>query len=183
MVKPQSKGLRFRAEDREPYLLALPGAIFVGVGVLVMIGLGQVSTLQCDRIEPTQIACTLTARRFLKKHITPIPNGQLQGAEVEVHHHQKGGVTYRVILITKTSKIPLTEAYTFDEGKKRQKANQIDSFINNSEQSSLEIQQDNRWIIYPFGGLFVVAGCIEMFVFLNPEIKKRLQFLQRGRSN
>lgn len=122
-----------------------------------MIFLGQLTTLLCQRLEPTQVACELTSSSLLGERMLSIPTGELQSAEVEVNEDSDGD-TYRVVLVTKNSRIPLSDVYSSGERGKRTRANQINAFISNPEQMSLRIQQDHRWFAYSLGGIFAVVG-------------------------
>jgi hypothetical protein len=44
------------------------------------------------------------------------------------------------------------------EREKQEKANQINTFVENPQQISLTIRQDERWFCYSFGGIFLIAG-------------------------
>jgi hypothetical protein len=142
-----------------PLLFGVP---FLVSGLAVMLLLGKLTTLDCKRVEPTQVACNLTSAGLLGKQTTSIPAGQLQGADVGVSRGDDGD-TYRVILVTKTmSIIPLTGVYSSGYGGKRQKADRINAFVNDSSQMSLTIQQDDRWFAYIFGGIFTLVGGISI---------------------
>lgn len=142
---------------RFPFSQVLFGGVFVLAGSAVVLFFGEVATLTCDRIEMTQVACELTSKRLFKERVTSIPMGHLQGAEVDVNRDSDGD-TYRVVLVTQNGRIPFTNAYSSRAKGKREKVNQIDAFINHSEQKSLTIRQDDRWSAYLFGGLFALSG-------------------------
>lgn len=144
-------------------LLSIPCVL---VGLLTIIFIGKLTTLKCDRLEATKMACELTTSSLLGGHITPIPTGQLRGAEVEVGSGRSGGEVYRVALLTKNNSIPLSEGYSSGEEDKREKADQINAFIRNQGQASLIIQQDNRWPFYLFGGFFTLGGASGLFYSL-----------------
>ncbi|MEQ9233442.1 hypothetical protein [Coleofasciculus sp. E2-BRE-01] len=137
------------------------------VGILIIIIWGNLVILQCDRPLSTPVACQLTSANLLRQAITLIPPGHLQGAEVQRRHKRRSlNNTYRVILLTKEDRIPLTQGYSMGERKKQEKANQINAFVENTQQISLTIRQDDRWLGYSFGGMFIVAGVFTLVNFL-----------------
>lgn len=136
-------------------------------GVLIIILWGNLVILQCDRPQSTPVACQLTSANLLRQDITLIPPGHLQGAEVQRRHKRRRlNNTYRVILVTKEDRIPLTPGYSTGERGKQEKASQINTFVKNTQQISLTIRQDNRWLGYSFGGMFIVAGVFTLVNFL-----------------
>jgi hypothetical protein len=151
ILKLQAKGNSIRLFELSV------GIPFFLIGLLTIIFWGKLSTLKCARLEATQAACELTTSSLLGDHITPIPTGQLRGAEVEVEKSSDGH-TYRVTLLTKNNRIPLNSMYSSGEEDKREKADQINAFIRNPGETSLIIQQDDRWFIYIFGGCFTLGG-------------------------
>lgn len=154
--------LKLQAEDNDypsRWVVMLMGIFFFLSGLGFMITLGRLVELKCKRVEPTQVACELISSNLLGKHTTPIPTGQLQGAEVDKTSDSEE-TFYRVELLTKNGRVPLTEMY-FGSGRQYEQADQINAFVSNPQQMSLKIQQRHSWLAYPFGGLFAfVGGCI-----------------------
>ncbi len=159
IVEQTSTILKLQGKGRFTGLFGvLFGAPFFLAGLAVILFIGNLSALKCDRVAATQIACKLTSANILRQKIVPIEAGQLQGAEVQVNEDSDGD-TYRVVLITKSGKIPLTDVYSSGIGTKyRENVDKINSFIGNPAQESLLIQQDDRWFAYPFGGIFMLVG-------------------------
>ncbi len=149
-----------KLEDKNNFLsrffISLFGIPFVLGGLAVLIFFDKLTTLKCHRLEPTQVACEVIASGLFGKKITSIPAGQLQSATVEVNRTSDGG-SYRIALITKNKTIPFTFLYHSGTGK-YQKAKQINAFLNNPQQMSLKIQEDDRWLAYPLGGVFALVG-------------------------
>lgn len=110
-------------------------------------------TLECNRSQLRQITCQHTLSNLFGERITAIPNGQLQGAEVETSKRN-----HRLVILTQNQRIPLIESYTMGKSGKADRASQINTFIRNSEQASLTIEQDNRWLGYLFGAMFIFGG-------------------------
>ena len=158
ITEQTSTSLKLQCKDNSSrYFLWLLGSPFLLIGLAVMIFLGKLTTLKCDRLEPTQVACELTSAGLAGKKVIPIRLGQLQRADVEVNEDSDGD-TYRVVLVTKTGVIPFTQSYSSGEGGKHRNAQLINTFLSNPDQPSLKVQQDDRWFAYPFGGIFALVG-------------------------
>lgn len=67
---------------------------------------------------------------------------------------KRGG---RVVLLTKSGEIRFADPYT-GLGDKNDIANKINDFVANPDRKSLNVSQDDRWFIWIFGGLSVLAG-------------------------
>jgi hypothetical protein len=150
------------------FSILLGGIPFVIVGLAIIISWAKLTTLKCDRLTPTQVACELTSSSLLEEHITPIPVGEFQGAELKVKE-SSNGTTYGVTLLTKKKDIPLSDWRSSSKKVNYKKVKEINDFISNSEQMSLRIQQDDRWFLYPFGGIFALIGSS---VIVNTLMKK-----------
>ena len=141
-----------------PIKITLPvGPIFFFAGLAVTLLAGKVATLNCDRIEPTQITCELTSSGLLSHNVKSIE--QLKGAELESKRSRRtrSRNTYRVALLAKSGKIPLTDVYSSGGSSSRNVA-LINNFVNNPGANNLKIKEDHRWVAYPFGLLFMLVG-------------------------
>ena len=138
------------------------GLSFMVLGVLFIVAFGNLTILQCNRLEPKSVACDLTSTSILNDHHVPIPAGALQRAvvDVQVDNDDDGGrsYTYQVKLITTTEIIPFTYYSMGNEEAIRAQAQQINAFLTNSEQQTLTVQQDNRLVMYMIGGLLLLFG-------------------------
>ncbi len=149
--------LKLEAKRKLVLLDILLGGIFFVVGLAIMSSWAKLTTLKCDRLTPTQVACELTSSSLLEKHITPIPVGEFQGAELKVKE-SSNGTTYGVTLLTKKKDIPLSDWRSSSKKVKYKKVKEINDFIRNPEQMSLRIQQDDRWFVNALGGIFALSG-------------------------
>ncbi|NEQ97222.1 MAG: hypothetical protein F6K30_10940 [Cyanothece sp. SIO2G6] len=138
------------------------GVLFVGVGGLSLILFAKITTLECDRLEPKQIECTLVSEGVLGTNTTLIPPGHLQGAKVQVSEDSDSNDIYRVVLRTETGNVPFSAVYSSGRSGKQQKAEQINAYLNNVNQKVLTIQQDDRIFGYVFGGIFGLSGVAMM---------------------
>jgi hypothetical protein len=149
--------------SRQPNNLMTPirtmlfGSAFVVAGLAAIVFGGELATLTCQRLEPTQGSCQFVRSRLLGSDETTIPLNQLQGAKVDVIAFSKRDA-YRVVLLTDGGKVPFTTASSGGAEEKQKNADRINAFISNSGKTSLRVQQDDRWLAYPFGGIFVLLG-------------------------
>lgn len=133
------------------------GSVFVVAGLAAMVFFGELATLTCQRLEPTQGSCQFVRSGLLGSDETTIPLNQLQSAKVDVNESSKGD-TYRVVLLTDGGKVPFTSAWSSGAVEKQKNADGINAFIGNPGKTSLRVQQDDRWFAYPFGGIFILLG-------------------------
>ncbi|NCQ40365.1 MAG: hypothetical protein GW795_00360, partial [Cyanobacteria bacterium] len=115
----------------------------------------KLNTLKCDRVETQQISCQLTRQGLKGKEIINI--SKLYSTELGVSDSDDGE-TYGIELNTSEGIIPLTEVYSSGSKNKRKKIRQIDNFITDKNQTSLQITHDDRLFAYPFGAIFVFIG-------------------------
>lgn len=158
IVEPTPNRLRLQANNLMTAMgTVLFGSIFVVGGLAAMVVFGELATLTCHRVEPTQGSCQFVHSSLLGSDETTIPLNQLQSAKVDVNESHKGD-TYRVVLLTDSGKVPFTTAWSSGAVEKQKNADQINAFIGNPGKASLRVQQDDRWFAYPFGGIFILAG-------------------------
>jgi hypothetical protein len=143
----------------------IPGCATLIFGIVLILCLSltfsasSLNTLECQKFDRTQVRCKLTNFTFLKREAVYF---QLYMARLEYGDiiPASGERTNRVSLITSNGNIPLTKDY---EGSNRQYIiEKVNSFIAESEESSLSIQ-DNRFMPFVFGlfGFFafsIVSG-------------------------
>lgn len=132
-------------------------SVFVVAGLAIMVVFGELATLTCQRVEPTQGRCQFVRSRLLGSQERTIPLNQLQGAKVDVNESSKGD-TYRIVLLTDGGQVLFTTASSSGAEEKQNNADQINAFIGNPGKTSLRVQQDDRWFAYPFGGIFILLG-------------------------
>ncbi|MCG5062228.1 MAG: hypothetical protein KA714_30740 [Limnoraphis sp. WC205] len=128
-------------------------------GILILSTSFRQAILECTRSQPTQNNCKLTSISLFEKQITSTDLEQLQSAEVEVSVVDNMDM-YRVILLTKNGKIPLTNVASSGTDIPGY-ANQINAFLADPEQMSLEITSPaTTELLLPlvFGGVFLLIG-------------------------
>ena len=140
--------------------LAMPGAAigFFGLGLLFFFLIGQTSILRCARVENNQVDCTLTTTWMKLRTLRERQIEQLQAAQVETDCDDDG-CTYRVLIATTGYELPLSEAYTSDEGEHRALAKKINDFLKDPNQRSLEVETGGGWMtMIPV--LFIAVGVV-----------------------
>jgi hypothetical protein len=132
-------------------LSSLPLIIFG----LFLVHITPNTTLICQRIETKQGNCKLTESNLWVSSSQEISLDDLQGGKVV----KKSKGSRQVVVLTKTGGIPRGNAGR--GGDKNHIANQINSFVKNTDIKSLNVGQDNRWFGWIFGGMFVLSGVLK----------------------
>ena len=127
---------------------------FIIVGLFLIL-ISANTTLICQRIETKQGNCKLTESKLWVSSSQEISLDDLQGGKVV----QKSKGSSQVVVLTKTGGIPLGNATRW--GDKNPIANQINSFVKNTDIKSLNVSQDDRWFGWIFGGIFVLSGVLK----------------------
>jgi hypothetical protein len=127
---------------------------FIIVGVFLVLTSAN-TTLICQRIETKQGNCQLTESKLWVSSSQEISLDDLQGGKVV----QKRKGSSQVVVLTKIGEIPLANATRW--GDKNHMANQINSFVKNTDIKSLNVGQDDRWFGWIFGGIFVLSGVLK----------------------
>jgi hypothetical protein len=140
----------------ENWIMYALSVIFVGVGLLVLYLVGQTATLKCIRAGETQSQCTLTTTWMKLSRLKEVTFSPLVSATTE-ESCDDDGCTYRVLLLSSTGSLPLTSVYSSGYESKQKIADQINAYVQNTDQKSLEIETNSGfWIIAPF--VFIVIG-------------------------
>ncbi|WP_448573163.1 hypothetical protein [Trichothermofontia sp.] len=137
--------------QERPWLLWFLGSVFTIVGAMVFTLIGETVTFQCDR-SLTPPACTLINQKLLTQRSITLPLQSLQQAEIQSSRRRKGKRTYRVLLRTDSGGIPLVTTFSNISNHSAQ-ARQINDFLQNPSQPTLEVTGDYRWLAL----LFLVA--------------------------
>ncbi|MEG4802021.1 hypothetical protein QUB63_18945 [Microcoleus sp. ARI1-B5] len=126
---------------------------FILVGLWMIFNAQNTTTLSCQRIESKQGNCKLTGSSLSGSNTQQISLDNLLGGKVT--KGRKG--SSRVVLLTKSGEIPFTDGYT-RWGDKNISANKINDFVANPDRKSLHVSQDDRWFVWIFGIMCVLAG-------------------------
>ena len=162
----------------QKYFQTLFTVLAIGLGFsftgLIMSVLSNSTTLNCNRLESAQINCEIIRKNWLTQQSRSIPVTDLQSAEVDVRgrtgNNSNRRETYEIILITKNSRIPLTNVYSSGIGFDHYKTNQLlNSFIQASEPNSLTVQHNMR-LFAILGVIFVLCGPLLIFSVLKSKM-------------
>jgi hypothetical protein len=139
------------------------GVVSIGIGCMEM-GAGQMTELVCRRsgnqMNQTNqlIHCTRTVTTGLIRE-TPIEVKDVEEAFVQ-HVGRKFRNAYRVVLVTKSGNVPVTEDFKSDEREKEIHVRDINHFIATSSEASLSLQEDDRAQSNLFGLMFIATGSL-----------------------
>jgi len=110
------------------------------------------TTLRCDR-STTQ--CELTHSNLFGERQRTFSTESLQRAEVDRRRSSDGDSTYRVLIQTQEGDIPLTQSSSSEWARRQLQADEINTFIQDLAQPTLEIGENN-YLVAIF--IFVVFG-------------------------
>ena len=147
--------------------------IFVGVGLLFTFLLGKVYTLECSR-QLALAQCNLHTSWLGLVDLSDRPLRRIYSARVEQSCDED--CTYRVSIETDQGSVPLDSAYTSDQSGKILKVDAINTYLADSTQPTLEVQDGGGfWLVFPL--IFVAIG---LWLGLAPILGQYLA--NRGRS-
>ncbi len=145
-----------------PFILWLLGSFLTIVGLVIIILLSKTSTLICERGLPNQGHCELKHSYFFIYNKIVFSLNDLKDVQVVKSHSRwmdsLQSPEYRVILITPTEKIALTPYGTTKRIEQDAMAAKINHFLKHVDETRLVIEQDNRWLIFLIGGIFIIIG-------------------------
>lgn len=170
------------------FIPILLGLITTPVGLLA-IASSQVTTFACSRIESVQEHCELTSKQLLDTTTQTILLADIQEATVDsqfslrnsysrrnsdsrrIGHsrqdsYSEGIYTYRVVFVPTQGEIPFTDYWTSDLDEKQAIANQVNTYLQDRNQSTLLVEQDDRLLSYSLGGLLTSIGLIAIGIWI-----------------
>ncbi len=128
-------------------LLAIP---FLTIGCIVGAATVKVTTLACQR-ELDRLECQRSISGILGTEKDRIP-GRLQSIATV----KTSGVG--IILGTTTGKVELAPYRTFVTSQHFENAARIEAFIKDPKQTTIRIEQDDRWLNILWSGNFIIGG-------------------------
>lgn len=137
--------------------------ILAGIGIPLVAA--RLTTLECERLQPLtdQGTCELTSAGLLGSNTQEIPLQTIERAEVAQSEDDEGNVTYRVELVLADKSVPFVQVWSSGHSGKQEKVARINAFVQNSNQTALAIEQDDRLLFVGIGGLFVFIGLLIWF--------------------
>lgn len=148
----------------------LVALLLLVIGMFFLYMLGQIDTLQCERVQ-AQVTCALTRTWLGLLPLHEQPLGVLRQAEIQ-NSCDSEGCTYRVYLNADRGGTALGNMYTSDQRGQQLLAARINKFLKTDSQPRLKISTGGGWllIIPAFlllaGGIVAVSGLKEL---LNPK--------------
>lgn len=146
-------------EQNRPVKHWIAGITFMLVGLIAIAGPEQVTTFTCDRTSSTEGICELAHSSLLFSDSTTIFLQDLQAAEIQTNQSSANN-SARIVLVTTRAQIPLMADYNSNLEQEESRANTVNQFIQDPNQTNLSIKEDNRLFSYIFGGLFLVTGLV-----------------------
>ncbi len=138
----------------------LIGMIFTLVGLVALAGPEQLTTFKCERLNMKQGSCELVHASLITSDVKTFSLESIQEAKIETDPNSQGQAS-RLILITTTEQIPIISEYNSARENQSNARQKINSFLQTSNQPSLEIiVEDSRIFSYIFGGLFIIVGLV-----------------------
>jgi len=144
--------------------LFLTGSAFLAAGGVLALWLGQVTTLECDRIRDR---CEIRRQSWLNINNQTFATTELEQAivieqptEIPGDRLERSNTMYRVVLVVNNTEMPFTPYYSGDRQPKVAIATEINTFILNPDRLTLEVQQDDRLNSYIAGSICAVVGLL-----------------------
>lgn len=141
-----------------PWFLWLFGGIFSTAGLSVAVLGSQVNTFTCRRDATTSAGCQISSTGILGTTQQDIALNDIQGTKINSFTDSKNNRSYRLVLLTNQGEFSPLPINTSDLPTVKKWQQEIDGFLQNSQQQPIFIEEDNRLFIYLFGGLFAVTG-------------------------
>ncbi len=174
----RSKHEKHRVKGWLPTLIfGCCGVVSIGVGIMEM-SAGQMTELVCAR-SLRQVTCARTITTGLIREKT------LELPRVEAARLQQVGRkfrnAYRVILITATGEVALTEDFKSDERKAQDNADKINEFVSNSTNAEMSLEVDDRAQSNLFGLMFISTGglWVLMAVVLQIAVNRKVVLVKK----
>jgi hypothetical protein len=172
IIEQTSTTLKLEDHNQQWLWGVLLGIPHIAIGFWIAVAGGNVTTLECLRIQPAQMTCERKIVGLLGTETTLIP-GQLMGASVTT----ASGIG--VELNTSKGQVELVNHRMFVSKKHYQIADNINTFVNNPDrQPRFKIQQDDRWDELVYGAWFFLPGIVVAMYSLAIPIKVLCHFDQ-----
>jgi hypothetical protein len=141
--------------QKDVVFIRLAGGVFVAIGLLFMSS-GKLTTLTCHRVKSNQGSCQLISSGLLGSRVNETHLSELQGAQIE--QNPMDNDAFRVVLLTRSGKVPLSSSTSGNEKKATDAAFDINTFVGRDEAPKLTIDYDERGIYCPMGASIIAFG-------------------------
>jgi hypothetical protein len=125
----------------------------------IILAAAQVTTLYCERVASAQVECERETASLFEVVVEPL--GNVQAASVGRIQPKSNGDSSRYnisLLLEEGLHQPLLNFPVADETKVRSQVEQINQFLQDANQTSLQIGQDDRQAIFLSGGALTILG-------------------------
>ena len=147
------------------------GFMIVMVGLVITYYFGRSADLHCVRTGADQIRCDITQKLLGFQPLNERHVNSIQMAEVDQSTGSDGDSTYRVIFVTPSDRVPLTNYTSSDYAPKADLVHQVNDFINSDQQSVLDVQEKIVWwkwlFFFGFTGLGVGMILVSLKKYLS----------------
>lgn len=143
-----------------PYLQIFLGLMLAIVGLVITFFFARSVDIHCDRVGSGQVNCRLTEKLLGFEPVGGRNVKKVQKVDVAESRDSDGNAIYRVIFVTDTGNVPLTSYSSSGYNNKARLSQQINAFIQNAVQRSLDVKLAMEWWILIFLFLFTGAGII-----------------------
>lgn len=141
-----------------PIGLWIFGLVFTVVGLFVIISIGTCVNIECKRTDKDVGTCKISSSSLLGTYVKLVPVDEITSVDVESYSDSDGDDTYKVVLKTKSEKIPFSGASSSGYSSKEKLANRINDFLQNEKILELNEGQDDRLGGFLIGGVFFLVG-------------------------
>lgn len=112
------------------------------------------ASLKCDRMLQK---CELKNGAWSRPSTVTFPVNSLRGASFQTYHLSRG-VSYGITIETSTESLRFTHSSSSDSVAIHKLENQINTFLQNPQQRSLEVEQDERLSFFLLSIVITVLG-------------------------
>jgi hypothetical protein len=172
IVEDTDQSLELTNQNRQCLWGLLFAAPFIIVGLVVTAATVKITTLECQRTEGNQIACQRIITGILGTEKDRIP-GQLQ----TVTTVKTSGTG--VVLGTSTGEVNLAPYKAFVTDSQDRTTDRLNAFLQDPQQATIRVEQDDRWINFLWCGNFMIGGVIITLFALVIPVQMRCKF-ERG---
>ena len=152
------------SSERQTALWATVVGAFLVVRGGMFLSNPQLAILECDRLQAGGM-CKLMVSSLRGEKVVPVPLDSLEQAVVQKH-----GKSSQLILLTHYQKLrfPINNGFSSTENK----ADQVNAFLQDPTATSLNDEQDNRWVAYPLGLSLTLLGGLSLGLHFKELLKR-----------
>ncbi|MEB3293047.1 MAG: hypothetical protein VKJ24_07790 [Synechococcales bacterium] len=132
---------------------------------LIILAAAQVTTLRCERVAAAQVDCEREISSFVEVVVEPLGNVQAASVGRVLPKDDRHDTRYNVsLLLEEGLHQPLGTFPSPDETKVRSQVEAINQFLQDANQTSLNLGQDDRYTIFLSGGILTIMGLLGLAI-------------------